>query len=378
MPKSIQRGYDYIDILINRGPSNSVSNHKNVIEINGRVYDVRTGTPVRGQSIDGLVTPKIVKPTVMEPAQIDIKTLPASPVLKPKPARSHTVHHVRHRTPQKSKTLMRRAVKKPTSPQAISVVKPTPRSNHNPSRARRAETIKKSPYISKFGLNDMRSSIEKRQAPLAVKAPPVHRSTRKQESSTKLKQPEQKPAASRNTTEELFHKAMQRTAESAAPRPKTKAKRKSRKGSKLAWSSGVLATLALVGFIAYMNVPNFNMRLASSRAGFEASLPAYQPSGYKINGPVSYKPGQVIISFNSNTDDRAYKLTQEVSNWNSSSLEENFLDANNKQFEIEQDKGKTIYLYDNGNATWVNGGVWYQIESDDLSSDQLVSIASSL
>jgi hypothetical protein len=44
------------------------------------------------------------------------------------------------------------------------------------------------------------------------------------------------------------------------------------------------------------------------------------------------------------------------------------------------DKGKTIYLYNNGaNAAWVNGGVLYQITGNaNLSSDQIVSIADSL
>ncbi len=354
-----------------------MSKHKNVLEINGRVYDVRTGVPIRGQSVDGFVQPRVVKSVTTKASPAKVSPQRSTPTLKPKPVRQHVSHSVKHHKPQKSKTLMRRAVKKPATLGQINEIKPIHRQRLiNPLRETRAQTIAKSPYISKFGNHPVHRPVEKRHEPLQVKTPPAHK-PRLHQPITPVRHTEHATVRS-SASEELFNKAMQRSAEATKPAIKSRTKRQNRKSKKFAWSSGLLAGLALIGFIAYMNIPNFNMQLASARAGFDANLPEYQPSGYKVKAPISYKPGQVVISFNSNTDDRAYTLTQEVSHWNSSSLQENFLATNDKEFEIEQEKGKTIYLYDRGNATWVNGGVWYRIESTSLSSDQLVNIASSL
>lgn len=359
-----------------------MSNHKNVIEINGRLYDARTGAPVQSdgiviapkkRSIDGVVSVKTTKPASPAPT-------PKSPIaLTPKPTKVRHSQSVKPRKPQRSQTLMRKAVKKPAVKTAVAEVKTSSARQHGTVRHARAQTIQKSPYVSRFGLHDSRHKIKRRQEPLTVKAPPL---PHVEHPPREIEQPKAtlttRPSQPANKSDELFQAAIQKAAQTEKQARKP-AKRHTRRGHKrTAYGSAVLAVIALIGFIAYMNIPNFNMRLASARAGFDANLPAYQPSGYKVTVPISYKPGQVVISFNSNTDDREFKLTQEVSNWNSSSLQENFLTAHNKKFEVEQDKGKTIYLYDNGNATWVNGGIWYQIESSSLSSDQLVSIASSL
>lgn len=140
----------------------------------------------------------------------------------------------------------------------------------------------------------------------------------------------------------------------------------------------MLAAVLLTGFVLYQNIPNLSMRIASSKAGFNASLPGYNPSGYTLSGPVVYSPGKITVNFSSNSDDRDYTLTQQVSNWNSQALIDNFFAVKNKDFETYQEKGKTIFLYDDKNATWVSGGVWYQIQdADELSSSQILNIASS-
>lgn len=140
-----------------------------------------------------------------------------------------------------------------------------------------------------------------------------------------------------------------------------------------------LAVLVLIGFFVYQNVPSLSMRLAASRAGVDAQLPGYAPAGFSQDKLVSYSPGKVTINFHSNTDSREFKLVQQVSNWNSQALADNFLAAKSKQYQTYQASGKTIYIFDGSNATWVNGGVWYQIEGhSSLSSDQILKIANSI
>lgn len=145
------------------------------------------------------------------------------------------------------------------------------------------------------------------------------------------------------------------------------------------WLWGGLAALLLTGFFVYQNIPNLSMRVASTRAGFSAQLPGYKPAGFSQEKLVSYAPGKVTVSFRSNSDERQFQLTQQSSNWNSQALADNYLAKADKQYQTFQASGKTIYIYDNSSATWVNGGVWYQIEGQsDLSSDQLLKIANSI
>ena len=302
-------------------------------------------------------------------------------VFTPDKPESFKLHHtkpttLRHkatnnkRAPQKSVILMRKSVKKPpsnTKPSEI-ITKGTISNSYRAHQ--KANASSRSPFISKYSNTH---HIIKRTEHISVSPHP----------SLSIKQSNQPLQDARiisrttvsekqiSKSEKLFSDALQ----NAKP-PKKHIKPK-KSYAKLRWSSGLVSALLLVGFISYLNLPNINVKFAGARAGFTASLPAYSPSGYSFKGPVDYDSGRVVINFKSNTDNRAYAIKQEVSNWNSRTLQENFLVSNKKTFTTNQDKGRTIFIYDN-NATWVNGGVWYQVESNALSSDQLLSIANSI
>lgn len=144
-------------------------------------------------------------------------------------------------------------------------------------------------------------------------------------------------------------------------------------------SSFVLAGLLLGGFFVYQNIPNMAMKLASTRSGVSASLPDYKPAGFVMSGPIQYSAGKISVNYHSNTDDRAYEVTQSASEWNPDSLLDNYVATNNRSYQTFQDRGRTIYIYEDSNATWVNKGVWYKIEGKSaLNSDQLLRIANSL
>lgn len=151
--------------------------------------------------------------------------------------------------------------------------------------------------------------------------------------------------------------------------------------NKLAPAIAVSAVaLILVGYITYLNMPNLALRVAANRAGFDASMPSYTPEGYSFDGPIAYNSGQITVDFRSNTNDsQAYSLSQRKSAWNSESLLENVVKPEDKNYLTFQDRGLTIYVYES-QATWVNGGVWYTINtnSSQLNTEQLVKIASSL
>jgi hypothetical protein len=141
-----------------------------------------------------------------------------------------------------------------------------------------------------------------------------------------------------------------------------------------------VAAVLVVGYVTFLNIPRMTLRLASSRAGFEAQLPGYSPSGFGFSGPVAYAPGQVTIQYASNTDDRLYTIVEKQTTWDSETLLDNFV---NQEAELPpsvyHERGLVVYIYDGTNATWVNGGIWYTIDGDSaLTSEQLLKIAASL
>ena len=122
------------------------------------------------------------------------------------------------------------------------------------------------------------------------------------------------------------------------------------------------------------------MRIAASKAGFPASLPSSIPAGYSFNGPVEVNEQVVSLKYDSNSDDRNFIITQKPTNWSSEALLTNYLLDSQFRYQVYKDKGLTIYVYDGSNATWVDKGVWYNVNGDEgsLSSEQLLELASSI
>lgn len=373
--------------------------HRNTIELNGKTYDVSTGKPAHhkpaGHSANAkpAASPRVMdgffraSPKTTKPAAHQVKPVVAAepkhiaaPV-KPKPAVSRPkAHHATHRKPQSSKTLLRQAVSKPIIevPAANNTGQIKARTPEN-LRLKRASAVPKSRVITRFGNLSQPEPIPKKVAPLAVKQPPEHAGKHKQQS---------KPATMHKTHESSaeahFKKALANAhahEHHAAKKPRNRRIAHklglSRRGTKFA--TATLAALLLVGFFAYQNIPNISMRIAATRAGFSAQMPNHTPAGFGVSGPVQYGPGYVAVNFASRSDDQNFKVSQRVSSWNSEALADNFLNENGKQYQTYEDKGRTIYVYDGNNATWVNGGVWYQIEgTNNLKNDELISIASSM
>lgn len=266
---------------------------------------------------------------------------------------------------------MRKTVQKPA------IVKPVPGHTHSPHitaatsaisehKVARAKAVPKSSLVKRF--SDMAPAAAKSVASLASRDTPSRA-----------------PASSTSRTSHLAAKI-----DSAVSHEQPKirhaklharvAKRLNVSAKLISMSSFALAALLIGGFFAYQNIPNLSMRLASARAGVHGSLPAYKPAGFSLHGGISYKPGQITIGYKANSDDRSFTITQIASSWNSETLVQNY-DAlkNNASYVIIPNKGKTIYLYNGSNATWVDGGIWYRIEGNSqLNSDQLLNLANSM
>jgi hypothetical protein len=163
--------------------------------------------------------------------------------------------------------------------------------------------------------------------------------------------------------------------------PKIQKKYKAKKSRVKKVMSYALVTSLLItlggGIFAYKNFNRIGFYVASSQAGFHASFPGYNPSGYTMNG-VSSAAGIIQSNFKSNSDSRNYNLNEKPSRWTSDDLLNNYVSGiSQSSYQTVNSGGKTIYLYGNGNATWVNSGLWYVITSNNsLSDKQLIQIAS--
>jgi hypothetical protein len=284
---------------------------------------------------------------------------------------------------------MRQAVKKPSKSQ-LAKIKVQPRTDilitqpsvlvepklsvasPDPKRTARANHVARSKLISKFGeASTHETIISSPILELTPSSPP---------------QPVVSPAAvapSQQRSMDIFQKALAHATSheqkpSKAKHATLRSKRQHR-GSRIASvSSAALAVLIIGGFLAYQNVANVTVRLASTKAGFAATLPAYKPSGFSV-GKFAYHTGNVTINFHSNSDQRAFALVEQPSEWNSESLLNEFVATKTSDYQTVQTAGRTVYIYGQNNATWVASGIWYQVNTHgSLSTSQLVNIASTM
>lgn len=142
--------------------------------------------------------------------------------------------------------------------------------------------------------------------------------------------------------------------------------------------TAIISLLVIIGYIIYLYLPSFSVRIASMQAGIKATYPEYRPEGYKINGPVTYKDSEVTIDFHANTGNTKFSINQSKSSLDSSAVKLMAEKASKGQISTTSERGLTIFSYGN-NAMWVNGGILYSITGDaTLSSDQIRRIATSL
>lgn len=350
---------------------------KTYIELNGATYDASTGHLVghvaapatNGQAMDGVVR----RPTAAKSAAVP------EAVNRPKQAAgSHKTAKPAKRRAQRSQTLMRQAVHKPTlgdlfhaktaplSAGSNAIVHTARRSaTVNPQRASRAQAVAKSGLVSKFGTG----KLLMRMAHLPVAEPPS-KSTAKH--------------VHQAATQAVFSKELDQARSHEQPKLK-KQRVHQRLAHKLHISprslnigAGIMAAVLIGSFFLYQNIPNLSIRLAAARAGFHASLPSYQPSGFAIKGPIEYATGELTVNFQSNSDSRNFQVKQQVSNWNSETLLQAYVSKQKQPYQTYEEDGRVVYI-DNTSANLVTGNKWVQVKSDgSLSTEQLLNIVKSI
>jgi len=337
---------------------------KTTIEINGRRYDAITGELVT--DAPKAAPEKAAKsPARVNPGGTIDGMMASGHGLDAHPSRPAASSKVVHLQSKAAKTLNRAAVNQPTktvvpAPSAAPVLIKTA----DKGRLGRAQQVSRSQAITKFG----GGSYEPLPAALPV-VPPVATGPTT-------------PAISAKDDFIAKQLAAVAAAEPARPAKLPLARRvadkfKNKRSTNLL--AGTAASLLLVGYITYLNIPRMALRLAASRAGFSAEMPSYSPSGFNFSGPVAYAPGEITVKFASNTDQRYYDIHQQQTSWDSQSLLDNFVLAETELYSTYQERGLTVYIFGGTTATWVNGGIWFTIAGEsNLTAEQLLKIASSL
>ncbi len=361
---------------------------KHVIELNGQQYDALTGKPLQLKTAAVSKKSPVKATTKNQSQHLDGFSR------RPSTMRSATatVSNKVHATPAKSQTLMRKVVAKPAPATKISAKatatrsttlkqSPEPKvSTTKPGRAIRAGHIAQSSTISKFGKTPLTINTQE----LAVKPAPTSTTIKTESKATQAKS-SKSSTSHQQTHVDPFKAAIDNATSHEQPRiAKTslthRVAKKLHVSPRLVTMSGTFMALLVIGSVfAYQNMPELAMRVAATRAGLNASLPAYQPAGFALSGPIKYDSGEVTVNYKSSTDERAFDVTQKNSSWNSETLLENYVATTNQPYQTFQANGRTIYIYEGNKATWVDGGVWFNIDGKtNLNSDQLLRIADSL
>lgn len=283
----------------------------------------------------------------------------------------------RAHAPSPSIALMRKSVKKPDPSlkrqlkvygaadglHARSLVQASP-TTLSSGRYRNGNTYKKSPHINHFSKRPINHQAE--QLTL-VKPSEAHAAIPLRPQPSPVQADIPKPA-------DIFERAIEKA--STFEQPPLKLSKKKRKALAIRWSTS--AALVLVIFVGIThNMTSFKLQMASAKAGFTATIPRALPAGYSLS-QLAYTRGNIGLSYRSNDGSSSYDIVQRSTSWTDHTLQTSFLDPSYPTYHTETAKGLTLHFFGNHNATWVNNGIWYTIESNGtLSEHQLIDMATS-
>lgn len=351
-----------------------MSKISSTVDINGQRYNAITGQLVGTMK---KAATQVKKPSVG--FNLDGFTK-RSPQLKPRTKRS--VSSIK-RVPERSKTLMRSVVKKPsTKMQKTDSVK-----NHNltPNYARafRAKITPKNDKVRKFGLlssKDRAQSAKDRTitAEIITRRAPQARTISSASASAQTTAVE---LTSHQQLERLLDYALHR-ADAHKQALKHSAKKPWHKVKGLPKWLSIAAVFFVFGgvggFIVWKNVPAVPLKVAASRAQINASLPSYTPAGFNYAGHIEVKAGAITIPYTDSS--KSYTVTQKASKMDSSSLADTALPKNVPTQTLDASGHAPVFGYtdnDNSVATCVSGGV-QTIVSGNIDTDSAQKVASSL
>ena len=188
---------------------------------------------------------------------------------------------------------------------------------------------------------------------------------------------------SKLSAREIKEQEIKKAISTATKLPETKKKR-TRNLGRFGWARITLmitcATTAVFSLVYFINIASSDMPLTvvAANSGIEASYPDYIPRGYELSD-ITSASGKITMNFKS--ENGAFILTEESSDWDSKALLNNYIKENyaDDDYATITENGLTIYMGANWEA-WVNGGILYKlnVKTGSLTKKQLKTIATSL
>lgn len=122
------------------------------------------------------------------------------------------------------------------------------------------------------------------------------------------------------------------------------------------------AAVAGLATFVVVNIPNISIKVASLQTGIDARYPDFAPRGYSMETVATDKDNKITMKF-VGPNDAYFILTEENSTWDSTAVLNNYVKFNySANYSTMHEQGITYYS-DSGSAAWVNGGVLYKLDS---------------
>ena len=254
------------------------------IEINGRLYD-EYGQLVKDESgaISGTIKPNSFFTELTEPI----------------PRKTHSVAKHSKRHVQKSKTLLRKAVKKPmltpkeSALSSKSIALSALAKEKKEDKLLRARSISKSPLINKFGAQKSMSSAH--SGVVTDFVTPAHSPANKPHNI--------QPAKKYSPFDDAVERAI------APKHHKVKPQEVKYMSSTILF--GIL--FIIIGtFILFTQMPKLNAQVMAYKSGLNIALPQIIPTGYKLDTAINYSKGSLTLNyFNGN---KSFKIIEQTNN----------------------------------------------------------------
>lgn len=275
-----------------------------------------------------------------------------------------------HQRTQKSTTLNRRYVEKPTASATIDSV-----------AKRRAEDLRRrqalAEKINRERLSALKSGKSLNDVPTTSAPKPLSTTIEK---SLAAKPSTVGPRDIKDSAIKTALKSVDMIETSDTARPTATISTKNTFGAKrliLAFGCAALA-VGVIGYFVSVNTPDLSVRVAAMQSGIEATYPSYIPRGYSLSDIVS-EEGKLTMTFE-NSDKTSFTLSEEKSAWDNEALESNYVHSTwGSNYTSIREQGITIFI-SGSDATWVNGGLIYKIDAsgNNLTKKQIKSIVTSL
>ncbi len=326
------------------------------------------------RTISDVVAPPSKNHTVRSTNVTAKKSAPLqSPEARKSPASA--AQAVKRHKQQAPSTLMRRAVKKPDAQArkrvavAEELLHPSPQpSRTHPSAAHRIDHAR----LQRASNVPKNSAVNRFHAPKPI---PIifTRTPVKTAPKPAVESPAATPAPI--TAPDIFEQAIANATHYVdIAAHKAVFKKKARRHA-VSMGAGTLALLLLMGFAAYLHMPNIQAKVAGLRAGVVAAAPNFSAAGFSLSG-IESRNARLTYGFHDKQSQ--YRLTEQPTNWDSQDMIQHVaaLNADGTQdYQTVSADAQTVYRLGKTQATWVKDGTWYHVHgADPLTDNQLRSL----